>query len=94
MDFRIRAHCLYQWIVTCYLLLYLPNFWLLCISLIKINSYFALGDFYTVRLYVLHFFQLDGNVKELFPIGSTRTEPEMLPLMDDKILVLKDEVQV
>jgi len=30
----------------------------------------------------------------LFPIGQSRTEPEMLPLMDDKILVLKDEVQV
>ena len=38
--------------------------------------------------------QLDGQVKELFPIGQSRTEPEMLPLMDDKILVLKDEVQV
>ena len=33
-------------------------------------------------------------MKELFPIGSVRTEPEMLPLMDDKIIVLKDEVQV
>ena len=40
------------------------------------------------------YFQLDGNVKELFTIGSVRTEPEMLPLTDDKILVLKDEVQV
>ena len=33
-------------------------------------------------------------MKELFAIGSVRSEPEMLPLMDDKILVLKDEVQV
>ena len=43
---------------------------------------------------VYHIIQLDGNVKELFAIGSVRSEPEMLPLMDDKILVLKDEVQV
>ena len=43
---------------------------------------------------LLLYSQLDGNVKELFTIGSVRSEPEMLPLMDDKILVLKDEVQV
>ena len=66
------------------------------INLIKINErykLFCLGDFCTVRFFVT-FVQLDGNLKELFPIGLTRTKPEMLPLMDDKILILKDKVQV
>ena len=37
---------------------------------------------------------MDGETKELFPIGVTRTEPCFLPLMTGDILVLKDEMQI
>ena len=37
---------------------------------------------------------MDGDCRELFPIGNTRTEPCLYPLMNGEILVLKDEMQL
>lgn len=39
-------------------------------------------------------FQIDGDTKELFAIGTNRTEPCLLPLMSGEILVLKEEMQI
>ena len=38
--------------------------------------------------------KMDGDSKELFPIGSNRSDPCLLPLMSGDILVLKDEMQI
>ena len=38
--------------------------------------------------------QMDGDNKELFAIGTNRTEPCLHPLMNGEILVLKDEMQI
>ena len=38
--------------------------------------------------------QIEGDTKELFAIGTNRTEPCLLPLMGGDILVLKEEMQI
>ena len=38
--------------------------------------------------------KVDGDCKELFLIGSNRSDPCLLPLMSGDILVLKDEMQI
>ena len=42
----------------------------------------------------LLYLQIDGDNKELFPIGNSRNEPCLCPLMSGEILVLKDEMQI
>ncbi len=37
---------------------------------------------------------MDGDNKELFAIGTTRTDPCLYPLMNGEILILKDEMQI
>ena len=47
-----------------------------------------------IILCVLLYCQIDGDTKELFAIGTNRTEPCFLPLMSGDILVMRDEMQV
>ena len=50
----------------------------------------------TIQLLALLFcLQVEGgDTKELFAIGTNRTEPCLLPLMSGEILVLKEEMQI
>lgn len=37
---------------------------------------------------------MDGDRKELFGLGTVRTEPYLYPLVDRDIIILKDEMQI
>ena len=61
--------------------------------IITVNHSILQNDF-CIHLVNSFVTQMNGDSKEMFSIGATRTEPCLYPLMNGEILVLKDEMQV